>query len=215
MKPNYTHIRILIDRSGSMDHLKQEVINGIEKYIQEQATLPGDLTVDVIQFDYSYSSKEDGYQTLVSFANPRTNPVSLSSYEPRGMTALFDSWGKAIDELGESLSKMKEEDRPERVIFVTMTDGEENASQVFNSEQIKEKTKHQTDNYNWKFVYLGANQDAVVVGSSLGTSVGNNLTFDASAKGLAASFATLSTGTMHTRSVDLNAYKQAVVFAQN
>ena len=192
--------------------LKNEVISGIEKYIEEQAQLPGDLTVDVIQFDNSYKNIEDGYETLVSFGNPKNSPIKLDDYSPRGMTALFDSWGRAIDELGESLSKMKEEDRPERILFVTMTDGMENDSKIFTKEQIKEKTDHQTANYNWKFVYLGANQDAVQVGTSLGTSARNNVTFSMDADSIAKSFTSLSAGTRYTRAVNLSEYKTAEVF---
>ena len=95
----------------------------------------------------------------------RYHPISLV---PRGSTALLDAVGRAINETGERLAKMNEEDRPGLVVFVVMTDGEENSSQEFSKDQIKQMITHQQDTYGWHFTFLGANQDAFAEAGALG-----------------------------------------------
>jgi hypothetical protein len=87
---------------------------------------------------------------------------------PRGGTALLDAVGRAINETGERLAAMPEAHRPGLVVFVVMTDGEENSSREFSKSQIKEKISHQQDKYGWQFVFLGANQDAFAEAGSMG-----------------------------------------------
>jgi len=96
---------------------------------------------------------------------------------------LYDAIGKSIIQTGEHLANMKDEDRPEKVLFVIFTDGEENHSSEYNYIRVKELIKEQTDKYNWQFIYLGANQDGMVTGASLGISAAKTVTYDVYATG--------------------------------
>ena len=97
-----------------------------------------------------------------------------SGYElvPRGMTALLDAVGRAINETGERLAKMAEEDRPGLVIFVVVTDGHENSSKEFNKSQIREMIERQQNEYSWHFTFLGADQDAFDEAGQMGILAG-------------------------------------------
>jgi hypothetical protein len=99
---------------------------------------------------------------------------------PRGMTALLDAVGRAVNETGERLAKMPEQDRPSLVIFVVMTDGEENSSKEFTKAQIKEMIEHQQNVYHWQFTFLGANQDAFAEAGGLGIDAAGVACFSAS-----------------------------------
>ena len=179
MKTNYTHVAILIDRSGSMRSIKSDVIGGFNQLIEDQKKLPGELTVSLVQFDEMGGLK---YDTLNNFS-PVNEVILLneSNYVPRGFTPLNDALGRLINETGEKLALMNEEDRPEKVLIVSITDGLENKSTEFTKQGIKEMIESQESIYNWKFLYIGANQDAFAEGSSRG--IGANYGFAATAKG--------------------------------
>lgn len=189
MKANYTHIAMLLDRSGSMGDIKEFIIEGFNDFIKEQQKVSGDLTVSLVQFD-------DEYETLFDFEN--INKITFLTdkiYAPRGMTALNDSWVRLIEETGKKLSSMKEEDRPEKVLLVSLSDGLENKSIKYQGVEgdayIKNLVEQQENIYNWKFLYIGANQDAKKEGTSRG--VNNYMNFKATQAGVGAAFASFTT----------------------
>jgi len=110
------------------------------------------------------------------------------TFIPRGSTALLDVMGRTIVDTGSRLSSLSEEDRPDNVIFVIVTDGHENASREFTASSVFDMVKHQTENYSWNFVYLGANQDAIAVGASLGIRRGSSISYSATAAGTSSSY---------------------------
>ena len=173
MKANYTHLSVLVDRSYSMIGLKDAVIEGINGLISTQKQEPGELTMTYADFDTAYD---------VHFSFKNIQDVQLltdKDFVPRGSTALNYAMARLIDETGKRLAEMSEDERPEKVLFVVYTDGAENASPdewygANGSRLLKEKIEHQASKYNWQFVYLGANQDAFAVGSSLGMTGGAN-----------------------------------------
>ena len=115
--------------------------------------------VTLLQFDTEYEFLHKGM------------PIrQVPKYElvPRGMTALLDAVGRAINETSERLLKMAEQDRPGLVIFVIVTDGHENSSQEFTKDQIKEMIERQQKEYDWHFTFLGANQDAFAEAGGMG-----------------------------------------------
>lgn len=169
MKKDYTHITILLDRSGSMLSVANDVIGGIGTFIKEQKSAPGECTISIHQFD-------NEYKTDVSF-KPINEVSENIVFEPRGMTALYDGVGKAIMETGAALSAMKEEDRPEKHIFVIFTDGAENASREFTYATVKPLIEEHTNKYSWEFMFLGANIDAVSVGTSFGLSAAKSMNY--------------------------------------
>lgn len=166
---NKTAIALVIDRSGSMGSIRQEAENSVNEYIREQKELDGELLIEIVDFD-----------NTVETQIPLTSADNVSKYTltPRGLTALHDAMGQTINSLGAKLAAMPENERPGRVLFVTVTDGGENASREFDAGRVKALVKRQTDKYGWDFVFLAANQDAIVVGGALGHSTGSSLTFD-------------------------------------
>lgn len=175
--PDYTHIAVVVDRSGSMSSIADDMVGGLNEFFVEQAALPGTCLVDYAQFD-------DRYELVF-----QDKPVALAKAElsPRGMTALLDAVGKTVTTLGTKLAGMKEDERPGKVIVVVVTDGYENSSREWNAKSIKELVKKQEDEWQWDFVFLGANMDAVAVGQSFGFDPNKSLTYDTANVGAMAS----------------------------
>ena len=179
MKQNYTHVAILLDKSGSMREIKNDVIGGFNQLIEDQKAIPGELTITLVQFDQNLGLQ---YDVINDFS--LINDVQLlneSNYVPRGSTPLNDSLAKLVNETGQKLSKMEENNRPERILIVCITDGYENASVEYTKESLKSLIKHQEEKYSWKFMYIGANQDSFAEGNSRGISA--NYSFKSNSKG--------------------------------
>lgn len=176
MKTGYTHITLILDRSGSMTDIRSDVIGGIKKFIQEQKEGPGECTLTLVQFD-----SMNNYEVIHDFKPIQEIGEDISAwYQPRGWTPLYDAVGKGIVQTGERLAALPEDQRPEKVVFVTMTDGQENHSTEFNAATVSKMTKEQTEQYNWKFVYLGADHDAVAAGASVGIARSSSAQYDKS-----------------------------------
>ena len=142
-----------------MEHIRDDAEGGVNAFIKEQAKEPGDALLTLVEFDTEYDFVHKG------------QPIGeVPAYElvPRGMTALLDAVGKAINETGERLAKMPEEERPGLVIFVVVTDGHENSSQEFSKSQIKKMIKRQQSEFSWHFTFLGADQDAFAEAGGMG-----------------------------------------------
>lgn len=159
MREDLTEVVIVLDRSGSMDKIRQDMKGGLNRFLEEQKKEPGECQVTLVQFDNEYEVVHAGV------ALKDVPPVELV---PRGMTALRDALGRTINSVGERLEEMPEEQRPGKVVFLIITDGLENASREFSAEQVREMIERQQRDYSWLFVYLGANQDAFAVGQDLG-----------------------------------------------
>ena len=160
-----THITMVLDRSGSMGKIASDAEPAVNKFVEDQKKVVGKCTFTLVQFDNKYEIPYNGVDI---------QEVKEIKLRPRSMTALLDAVGRAINETGEFLDKMKEEDRPDKVIVVIMTDGLENASCEFKKGQVNGMVKHQQEVYNWEFVYLGANQDAFKEAQDLGINVLKN-----------------------------------------
>jgi len=142
-----------------MEQIRQDAEGGVNSFIAQQAKEPGEALLTLVQFDTEYDFIHKGV------------PISqVPKYEliPRGRTALLDAVGRAINETGERLAKMDEQDRPGLVVFVVMTDGLENSSVEFSKAKIKEMIEHQQEKYSWHFTFLGANQDAFAEAGRMG-----------------------------------------------
>lgn len=145
-----THITLVVDHSGSMGAIAGEAESAVNAFIQEQKNAEGFCTLKLYEFaSFVVNLYEGDIQDFDSYG-----------LRPAGMTALNDAIGKAIDSTGAFLRNIPAELRPEKVIFVVMTDGQENASKEYTPWRVKEMVKHQTDKYNWEFVFLGAGLEA-------------------------------------------------------
>lgn len=173
--PDYTAVVLVVDRSGSMASIAANVQETLEEFVNEQLSQPGRLTIDTVFFDSEIDNR-------ASFVDPSKEKLDLE-LKPRGMTALYDAVGLKVTSFGEALSKMKEEERPGKVIFVIATDGHENSSKEFTQQRIAELIKVQREVYSWDFTFIGANQDAVLTAEGLNIPKGSAITFAATAGG--------------------------------
>lgn len=193
MREDYTDITFILDRSGSMSGLQADVIGGFNKFIEEQKKLDGKLAVTLIQFDYAYEVNYRGINV------DKVIPLTTTTYQPRGSTALLDAVGRGINETGSRLRRMAVKDRPAKVLFVIYTDGQENSSREFTKERIREMIKHQEDTYSWQFAYLGANQDSFAEASMLYIPKASTGNWEANARGVEQVYATLNSSTTNYR----------------
>ena len=159
MKENLTDITLVVDRSGSMNAIREDAEGGVNAFIAQQADQPGQALLTLVQFDTEYEFIHRGL------------PVEQApAYQlaPRGATALLDAVGRAVNETGQRLAAMPEPQRPGLVVFVVMTDGQENSSREFTKAQIRQMIERQERDYNWHFTFLGADQDAFDEARQLG-----------------------------------------------
>jgi len=184
MKQDLTDITVVLDRSGSMQHIAADTIGGFNTFLKSQKEAPGQATFTLVQFD-------DQYEVVHDAKNIQDVPeLDTTTFVPRGWTALLDAIGRTINTTGARLAAMDEADRPSKVIFVIITDGEENRSAEFTDRSvIFAKIKEQTEVYSWEFVFLGANQDAIHVGGMLGIDKSRSMTYAANSKGTGLAFA--------------------------
>ena len=149
MKSNFIHVCFIIDESSSMWTSVSDVKGGFAKIIEEQrANEEGTCAVSIFRF--ATTPKEADF-----IMEDIKNVYPELAYNPSGCTAMYDGIGKAIDEIGQRLAAMPEEERPEKNLIVIMTDGEENSSHEYQPSRIREMIKHQEDKYSWTFLYIG------------------------------------------------------------
>lgn len=177
MNKTLTELICIIDRSGSMEHVKQEAIAGINTFLEDQKAVPGDATLTLVRFDTEYE--------IIHNATPiaQVPPLDETTYQPRGMTALYDAIGRTIDDVGRRLSKTPEADRPAHVIVAILTDGLENASSDYTSDRVRQMIEHQQSVYGWDVIYLGANQDAFAESRKIGIVAQNTRQWQATSDG--------------------------------
>ncbi len=171
-----TEIVVVLDRSGSMRSIDKATVEGFNKFLDEQKNSEGEAFVTLVQFDDRY---EMNYQSVP--VKNVDNLVLNETFIPRGTTALFDAIGKTIEEL--------KTDRD--VVFVIITDGEENASKIYKREAIMKMIETQT-NEGWKFLFLAANQDAIQAGGSIGIKGSNSINYSSNDISTANVFASVS-----------------------
>lgn len=186
MKNGYSDITVVLDRSGSMACLVDEVIGAFNTFVDEQQQVAGQASFSLVQFDDRY----EVYLDAVDLA--KVGRLDRTTYVPRGMTALYDAVGRAIVATGTRLAALDEAERPDKVVFLIQTDGMENASREFDAATLQEMIRHQQDKYAWEFVFLGANIDAGSVAEEIGIARDKALQYANNADGTRAAFAAVS-----------------------
>ena len=162
MKKGLTEIVFILDRSGSMSGLEKDTIGGYNSTIEKQKREEGEAIVSTVLFDDDTEVLHD----RVSLE--KIVPLTDREYYARGSTALLDAIGGAIHHIGNVHKYAREEDRPEKTIFVITTDGYENASRKYSSDRVKQMVERQKQKYGWEFIFLGANIDAVETARNFG-----------------------------------------------
>ena len=171
MNKDYTHITVVLDHSGSMASIQKQTVDGFNEFIAQQQQLEGKCTVSNYKFSNGVT---DVYEML-----PIQVVKNMERLELDGMTPLYDGIGRAITRTGNLLAELDEIDRPSKVIVAIMTDGGENSSRTYTLAKIKEMIEHQEKKYNWQFLFMGANQDAVLTAGSMGISFDKSITYAA------------------------------------
>lgn len=195
MKSGYCHIHVILDRSGSMESIRSDVIGGFNVFIEEQKKVPGEATLTLVQFD-----DEDPYEVIHSFKNiQEVAPLTQETFVPRGWTPLLDAIGRAINDCGQKLSVMTEDERPEKVIFCIFTDGRENRSKEFKKEKVTQMIREQTDRWKWEFMFMSCDLSAIDDAVSYGIARHNTLSFSKDSAGTREVYGTMSAGVTRRR----------------
>jgi uncharacterized protein YegL len=163
MKKDLSLLVFIIDASSSMTMKAPEVVSSVNQAIKDRKDANSDELISIYQF-------ANDTKNILDFKH--VSEVSQFDYECNGWTALRDAIGYTIKDVGCKLNEMAEEDRPEKIQVMILTDGEENSSKNYSPEQVKEMVEHQTEKYSWLFTYVGSNQDAILAGSQLGIARG-------------------------------------------
>ena len=191
----YTHIHVLLDRTGSMHSIEKDTIDGFNTFLNEQRGLPGRATISLVQFD-----SEDPYEEIYSFEDIHTAPeLSSETYSPRGTTPLYDAIGKAINDVQHRTS-LEDKNAPDKIAFVIITDGMDNASIEYTKDMVKNLVEDKQNNENWQFVFLSADLDSIVDVGNMGFCGQSVMAYDANAKGVHSMYASVSSSIASFRS---------------
>jgi uncharacterized protein YegL len=206
MKENLTDLIVILDASGSMAGLKDDVIGGFNQLIEDQKKVEGDCFVTVVQFS-SFGKQETILDRHPVNEVPR---MTAHMYQIGGWTALHDTMGNVIDAVGARLADMPEVLRPGKVIVAVITDGQENHSREYTAAQVCEKVTRQQEVYNWEFIFTGANQDAIFEAKKLGIKGKMSATYDGTRRGVRKTFGGISCATSALRASDYALASEAV-----
>ena len=193
MKKNLTEIVFILDRSGSMAGLEDDTIGGFNAMIEKQKSEPGEALISTVLFDNVSQVIHDRVD-LQAVA-----PMTRKEYYVRGCTALLDAVGGAIHHIGNVHKYAREEDRPEKTLFVITTDGMENASRKYSYDRVKMMIQRQKEKYGWEFIFLGANIDAVKEAARFGIGADRAANYHADHKGTGVIYETVGDAICHVR----------------
>ena len=186
MKKNLTEMVFILDKSGSMSGLEADTIGGFNGMIEKQRKEAGEALVSTVLFSNESSVLHDRVDLR------KIEPMTDQQYFVGGCTALIDAIGGAIHHIGNVHKYAREEDRPEHTVFIITTDGMENASRRYTSDQVKAMVKRQKEKYGWEFLFLGANIDAVETAAHFGIDEDRAVTFYNDAQGQALNYSEVS-----------------------
>ena len=176
-KNNLTELVFIIDRSGSMSGLEADTIGGFNSMIEKQRKEEGECYVSTVLFDHERNVLHD--RVKLSEIKPMTD----KDYTVRGTTALIDAIGCAIHHIGNVHKYARPEDVPANTMFVIITDGMENASRKYSSDDVKKKIERQKEKYGWEFIFIGANIDAVETAARYGINAERAVNYNADIMG--------------------------------
>ena len=193
MKKNLTEIVFILDRSGSMAGLEEDTIGGFNAMIEKQKGEAGEAIVSTVLFDHLSEVVHDRVELQ------KIRPLTRKEYYVRGYTALLDAVGRAIHHIGNVHKYAREEDRPEKTLFVITTDGMENASREYTYRRVKELIRRQRERYGWEFIFLGANIDAAREAARFGISEDHAANYHADSQGTAVIYEAVSEAVCNVR----------------
>lgn len=190
-----TKIIFVLDRSSSMESIREETISGYNTFIEENKAQPGECTFTLVLFNHFV-------ETIVNNVPiSEVQPLNSQTYHPTGYTALRRAAIEAIENAGAQLAALSEEERPNKVLVAIMTDGHENASGMeYSQERLASLIKQQQEQYNWTFVFIGANQDSYATANAMSIPVGNTVNYAATGQSVGATMNAFTLTTSSYRS---------------
>ncbi|MGN0521766.1 MAG: hypothetical protein ACI4IQ_03915 [Eubacterium sp.] len=186
MHNNITELVFILDRSGSMGGLESDTIGGFNSLIEKQKKQKGKCYVSTVLFDHETEVIHDRIDL------GKISPMTEKDYYVRGCTALIDAIGGAIHHIANIHKYARREDVPEHTMFVIITDGYENASKKYSSDQVKKMIEHEKEKYGWEFLFIGANIDAVETAKHFGINEDRAVNYHADGQGTNVVYDTLA-----------------------
>lgn len=186
MKNNITELVFILDKSGSMAGLENDTIGGFNALIEKQRKQDGECYVSTILF----SDKSEVLHDRVKLSEVKK--MTEDDYMPSGCTALIDAIGGAIRHIANIHKYARAEDVPEHTMFVITTDGLENASRLYSSDEVKRMVEREKEKYGWEFLFIGANIDSVETAKGFGISADRAVNYHADSQGTAVVFSNIS-----------------------
>lgn len=197
---NTTNVVVIIDQSGSMSSLKNEVINNFNEFIEEQQKSEGEIELTTVFFN-SHINK-----FCESADIKHTKKLTSDDYNPSSMTRLYDAIGITLDEHKAKMKELPKKERPEKNILVIITDGQENSSREYQKEDITKKIA-KLEKKNWLVMYLGANQDSFAESKKMGVRAKSTMNYDFSTSGMRSAWSKISdTTTLYSASMDAKSF---------
>lgn len=186
MRKGLTEVVFILDRSGSMSGLESDTIGGFNSMISKQKKEDGEAVISTVLFD--------DQQEVVYDRQPvkMVEPMTDRQYYVRGCTALLDAIGGAIHHIGNVHKYAREEDRPEKTMFIITTDGMENASRLYTYDRVKYMVERQKEKYGWEFLFLGANIDAISVAARFGINADRAINYECDQVGTSLNYQVMS-----------------------
>lgn len=196
MKKNLTEMVFILDKSGSMSGLEGDTIGGFNAMIEKQKKEEGEALVSTVLF----SDRSKVIHDRVDIR--KVEPLTDKQYSVGGCTALIDAIGCAIHHIGNVHKYAREEDVPEHTIFVITTDGMENASHLYSSDEVKAMVEKEKTKYGWEFLFLGANIDAVETAKHFGIGAERAVRYHNDRRGVALNYETVSSAMSRMRACE-------------
>jgi len=186
MRKGLTEVVFILDRSGSMKGLEADTIGGFNSMIEKQSKEEGEAYISTVLFDDQTEVLYDRVPVT------KVEPMNDNQYYVRGCTALLDALGGAIHHIANVHKYAREEDRPEKTLFIITTDGMENASRKYSFDKVKKMVEKEKAKYGWEFLFLGANIDAIEVAGRFGIGADRAINYECDRKGTALNYRVLS-----------------------
>ena len=194
MNKGLTELIFILDRSGSMSWLESDTIGGFNSVLSKQQKEEGSANITTVLFDDQYELLHDSYDIS------KIAKISEKDYFVRGTTALLDAIGKTIHKIGNAQKYASDEERAEKVMFVIITDGMENASREYSYDKVRKLIERQKKKYDWEFIFLGANIDAVETAGRFGISEDRAANYHADGNGTMLNYQVISSTVSMVRS---------------